>query len=175
MEDPKPALLRKMRGSGKAFQMKSRGSSMAPLIRTDSVVTLVFDPVEKVKVGDIVLITGLTGLVLHRVVGIREEGGTLMFQEKGDHQPFSSWVEASQVFARAIKIETGGRTFYADTLRGRRMARVILWGARCEMALYALKQRVFGTESSKAGRAAVRAGTWLRSGVVKLLGGQRRG
>lgn len=173
MEDPKPALLRKMRGSGKTFQMKSRGQSMAPLIRTDSVVTLVFDPVEKTKVGDIVLFAGPTGLVLHRVMERRDEAGRLVFREKGDRQPFSSLVEAKQVLARLIKVETDGRTYYADLPRSRRATRMILWGGQVEMWLYGIKQRLLGTGPTRVGRIAIRAGSWLRSRLLKLSGGAR--
>ncbi len=66
---------------GHAVQFQARGDSMHPLIRDHDYLHV--EPVERVRVGDIVLVLAERGLTAHRVIVVRE--GEVI--TRGDNAP----------------------------------------------------------------------------------------
>lgn len=143
---------------------------MLPLIRTGDRIDVRFDPVDVVRPGDLVLLERSGRLILHRVLRRVVREGSVIFWEKGDHQLTAAPMPAAAALGRVIRVRRGERVYDLESLRGRWVGRGLLWGARLEAALPALRRAVVGPRPTRAGgwwrrlHRGVRA-AWIRVGA----------
>jgi len=84
--------------------------SMEPLISAgDRVHARAYAGEQRPRIGDVVLLHGEQGWVVHRIIGRIRRGGEVFYRQKGDAGRRSSVVPASAVVARIIRVEKDGR------------------------------------------------------------------
>lgn len=90
--------------SGHAVQFQARGDSMHPLIRDQDYLHV--EPVDRIRVGDIVLVLAERGLTAHRVAAIRDG----MVVTRGDNAPAADdAVPRSKVLGKVASVIREGR------------------------------------------------------------------
>jgi SOS-response transcriptional repressor LexA len=90
--------------SGHAVQFQARGDSMHPLIRDHDYLHV--EPVDRIRVGDIVLVLAERGLTAHRVIACRDG----MVVTRGDNAPAADEAAPrSKVLGKVTSVIRGGR------------------------------------------------------------------
>ncbi len=84
-------------------QFRPRGNSMAPLINSGDLVTLVLATKGAVKVGDIVLCKVKGAQYLHLVKAIDETNER--FQIGNNRGGINGWAQGSNIYGRVTKVE----------------------------------------------------------------------
>src|SRR5271157_5161135 len=87
--------------AGETVQFRPRGNSMAPLIDSGDLVTLVMATKGTVKVGDIVLCKVKGAQYLHLVKAIDEE----RYQIGNNRGGINGWAQGSNIYGRVTKVE----------------------------------------------------------------------
>ncbi len=131
--------------SGHGLRFQARGSSMHPAVRDGDILDVRPTRIAELDVGDIVLYrSSRSGIVVHRVAGIRRQAEKTILLVKGDSAPRpDSPVDESQVLGRVESIERLGRTIlpggwvsrHAGPLQGRLF--------RLRHSIYVLLKRAF--------------------------------
>ncbi|MBC2717575.1 MAG: signal peptidase I [Desulfobacteraceae bacterium] len=92
---------------GVELRIKVTGRSMRPVINTDDVVTVKKVPVEKIRIGDLLLIKNYSGsLILHRLIKKECYVGHTVYRTKGDSLLIPDvGVTADRIMGKVYKIE----------------------------------------------------------------------
>jgi hypothetical protein len=103
---------------------------MAPLIRDRSLVLYVREEPPRAAPGDIVVFRRDGRLIAHRVIGLRGEGASAEFREKGDNTLRAFWLPLSSIAGKAVELRLGGfsRSLDADA-SDRRLRLLTRWSA----------------------------------------------
>ncbi|HXH42061.1 MAG TPA: S24/S26 family peptidase [Thermoanaerobaculia bacterium] len=100
--------LRELLLSGHAARFHASGDSMYPSIRGGDHLHIVPCGTSELRRGDVVLAATERGLTAHRIVRIRERGGSLRITTRGDNSLRSDRpVEAADILGRVAQIERG--------------------------------------------------------------------
>ena len=94
--------------------MKSRGTSMLPLIEEGSEVTIQYTPPKDIKVGDIVAFMRSAHIVIHRVIRKYTFNGKVYFIEKGDNTFDSTAISEDVIIGKVIQIKRTNTTIKLD-------------------------------------------------------------
>ncbi|MFC1592204.1 signal peptidase I [Thermodesulfobacteriota bacterium] len=106
-----------LRGDIVAFWKKSQkvrsipvqGTSMRPLIHEgDRITCRPLASPRQVQIGDIVLFQSAGGLVAHRIVGKKQQGDEIVFQEKGDNRFYPTCIPGTAIAARIVAVQKAG-------------------------------------------------------------------
>ena len=104
---------------GHAVQFQARGDSMHPLIRDHDYLHV--EPVDRIRVGDIVLVLAERGLTAHRVVASRDG----MIVTRGDNAPAADdAVPRSKVLGKVTAVIREGREVKVRGLRAWMIGRI---------------------------------------------------
>ena len=140
-------------------RFRTRGMSMDPLL-CDGDEIEIGGPLGPVRFGDIILFNGDTGLVAHRVIGLRRLKDETLIHEKGDRSSRATWISASRVLGRAVRLHRGDRVIRLDTPRSRLVGRV--------MALYSLS--AYGVLTLLPSTGSVSMFSRLSARLLRFLG-----
>lgn len=93
------------------------GASMRPLLRTHKDMVVIVKPQHPLKVGDVPLYKkkGVNKLILHRIIGIREDG---VYITRGDNTYHKEYVPQSDVVGVMSSIYRGGKYIDCNTSKG---------------------------------------------------------
>uniref|UniRef100_A0A7V6A2N6 Peptidase S24/S26A/S26B/S26C domain-containing protein n=1 Tax=Desulfobacca acetoxidans TaxID=60893 RepID=A0A7V6A2N6_9BACT len=124
---------------GYGVLLKTRGHSMAPLIRSSGLIQVVPVHPEDLLWGDIVVYRQGDQVVAHRLVGRRQRGNNLCLATRGDA---FSWQSREEISAAQVL----GRVAAVRSRRGREIRIDTGWGRVLSLALAAtwpLPQGIF--------------------------------
>ncbi len=93
--------------TGKLWGRTSSGS-MSPLIPANNRVLVERIGPDQIRFGDIALFRSDKRLVIHRVLGKRQEQGELAFLQKGDYNVEASFIPATAILGRVWAVERNG-------------------------------------------------------------------
>jgi signal peptidase I len=97
--------------TGKLWGRASSGS-MRPLISANSRVLLERIGPDQIRFGDIAMFRSDKCLVIHRVLGKRQEQEGVVFLQKGDYNAEAGFIPASAILGRVWAVERSGREVY---------------------------------------------------------------
>lgn len=108
--------------SGHAVQFRVRGDSMHPLIREHDYLHV--EPLDRIRVGDVVLVLAERGLTAHRVTAQRDG----MIVTRGDNAPAEDEaVAVEKVLGRVTAVIREGREVKVGSVFARAVAPVRRW------------------------------------------------
>jgi len=101
---------------GRPLRVRALGASMRPLLRSGTLVRI--SPLsidEPLHVGDVVLSSVGPGLILHRIVGLHVDRGSLVVTTRGDgRRAADAPVPRASVLGRVDEVERAGWRFKLD-------------------------------------------------------------
>lgn len=122
---------------------------MFPLIDDRDLVTLAYGPLSEIHRGDVVAFVSNRGFVVHRVIKSRNKGEDILFLEKGDSSPFSTWIRGREVLGKVIEIKSDSRAIKLTSFPWK-------FYNRCLAFLGSLWVLVFKNNGSERGAAGKR-------------------
>jgi signal peptidase I len=154
------------------------GRSMVPLMHEGDQVVVQLAP-ERVQVGDVVVVKGHQGLVVHRVVRKLGQMGRVTYLTKGDAGfGLDPPVAASDILGQVVELErTGQRTFDLTRPTWRAFGLGLALLSRLQGTFYALAgsvQRSLGTRGQsrpvrRAGRLALSISALVLRAVARTV------
>ena len=113
--------------------LRALGSSMFPCVPSGS--RLELEPLcgdakaaAQVRVGEIVVYVGRTGMVAHRVIGLHLRGADSLYELRGDAQGFSEIVGRDALAYRVTRVSYAGVSYATSGWVGRALAQLALRG-----------------------------------------------
>ncbi len=105
LQDIKGQFIDLWKESGKEKVFKIRGTSMQPLIReSDTISVRPILNAADLRIGDIAVFKGTTGIVAHRIVGKFKIDNACYLREKGDYKQAPTVVPAELIIGKVVKI-----------------------------------------------------------------------
>lgn len=115
------ALIKK---SKKTITFQVNGFSMLPFISEGDKITVMKIDLDRIKVGDLIVFESNKSFVIHRIIKIVREDGSLFFWEKGDNRKFPTKISAKQVIGKVIKITRSNKEINLLTLKEKIKSRI---------------------------------------------------
>lgn len=93
------------------------GASMRPLIRNHKDIVVISQAVHPLKVGDVPLYkkSGAKSLILHRIIGITDDG---VYITRGDNTYHKEYISQSDVVGVMTSLYRGGKYIDCNTSKG---------------------------------------------------------
>ena len=95
----------------------TNGASMRPLLRTHKDMVVIVKPQHPLKVGDVPLYKkkGVNKLILHRIIGIRDDGVYII---RGDNTYHKEYIPQSDVVGVMSAVYRGGKYIDCNASKG---------------------------------------------------------
>lgn len=123
---PRPTPERAARVQGQ--RLRTQGGSMLPFIPSGSWLELRPYAGERLHVGDLVVFPSASGMVAHRIVGMRGAPPHQVLSVRGDAQTTCETLDAAAVAYVVEAVDTGRLRFRADGALGRVSAALAVHG-----------------------------------------------
>jgi len=116
-------LTEQSRDPARRSALKTRGVSMAPLLRESDEVAIAGVPEAGLSPGDLIAYRQADVLFVHRLVAVVSENGARVLYEKGDNNLYLSPVAPERVLGVVTEATAGGRRLDLGSPRWRRLGR----------------------------------------------------
>jgi len=135
------SLLRTSLGTGGIARLRIDGESMRPTLRMGDIVILQSFPVNRLRIGDLLVMQRGNDLVTHRLVAVRADG----WYTKGDASTtLDTPASDSMILGRVEAIERGGSSWSTQTKSWMILNRFIGWLAWQEVMGYRNYRQLIG-------------------------------
>ena len=105
-EDIRENILSLWKKSGKDRTVRIEGTSMKPFIKDGNSITFTsLSNWEDLKIGDIAVFHGQSGLIAHRIVGRIKKDGKTWFNEKGDNRFYPTVIPEDVIIGKVTEID----------------------------------------------------------------------
>lgn len=153
-------LYREALRKGQPLWFRVSSGSMHPLLRIGEEVYIEPAPAGELQVGDIAAFETGAGLVIHRIVQRRSEGGGVQLVEMSDTQLLAGQVESGAAIGRVVAIGRGQRWIDLRRPLAQKCGRVT---ARIRYRFYTVRfrSRLTRVMLRKSARLAARLASWF--------------
>jgi hypothetical protein len=163
---------------GRRTALKTRGVSMAPLVRERDEVAIQALAPERIAVGDLLAFRAGDVVLVHRVVAIDRALEPPVYYEKGDNNLYLTPVTPERILGVVVEVVAGGRRLDLRAGRFVWLGRAVAAYGRRSVPLYAWLRRI-GQQVLRPGSAPSRCAREVARALVQLpprlaLGAARR-